>query len=143
MDTITSRLFCESIEEAMDEVIKACGGRKAFACEMWPSMPVREAHNRIDACLNPERREKFSPHDLLYVLRRGRDAGCHSLMGFLAGDAGYRAEPIEPEDEMARLQREFLAGVEAQKVTAARMERIAQALGLGMGTVQPLQVRRA
>ena len=135
MDTPTARLFCESIEEAIDEVVKACSGRKAFACELWPSLPVREAHNRLDACLNPERREKFSPHDLLYILKRGRAAGCHSLMLFMAGETAYRVEPIEPEDERAKLQRAFADAVRVQAQLVERMERLS--------TVQPLQARRA
>lgn len=141
MDTVTSRLFCESIEEAIDEVVKACGGRKAFACEMWPSLPVREAHNRLDACLNPERREKFSPHDLMYVLKRGRAAGCHSLMRYMAGDCAYSVEVIEPEDEATRLQREFLAGVEQFKVLGSRLDRIADVLS--RSNVTSLAARRS
>lgn len=120
----TPSLFCESIEEAIDEVAKACGGRKAFAVAMWPSRPVREAHNRIDACLNPGRDEKFDLSDLLYIARRGREAGCHSLVLFMARESGYTdPQPLEPEDERAKLQREFVQAQRAMSHLAARMER--------------------
>lgn len=121
----TSSLFCESIEEAVVEVAQRCGGRKAFAAEMWPSMPVREAHNRFDACCNPERRETFHPSDLLYIARRGREAGCHALMLFLARESGYSdPQPLEPGDERAKLQREFAEAVRAQAKLVERMERL-------------------
>ena len=121
----TPSLFCESIEESVAEVAMRCGGRKAFAAEMWPSMPVREAHNRFDACCNPERREQFHPSDLLYIARRGREVGCHSLMLFLAREAGYSdPAPVEPEDERARIQREFADAVRLQAKLVERMERM-------------------
>lgn len=120
----TPSLFVESIEEAVAEVARVCGGRKAFAAAMWPSLPVRDAHNRFDACLNPERREQFHPSDILYILRRGREAGCHSLMLFLARESGYTdPQPMEPEDERAKLQREFVQAQRAMAQLAARMER--------------------
>lgn len=120
----TPSLFVDSIEEAIAEVARVCGGRKAFAASMWPSLPVREAHNRFDACLNPERREHFHPSDLIFIAKAGREAGCHSLMLFLAREAGYAdPQPVEPEDERARLQREFVQAQRAMAQLAARMER--------------------
>jgi hypothetical protein len=120
----TPSLFCESIEEAIAEVAQACGGRKAFAAAMWPSLPVRDAHNRFDACLNPERREKFSPSDLVYIIRRGHECGRHSVMTFLARDTGYADPvPLEPEDERAKLQREFIQAQRGLEHLARRMER--------------------
>lgn len=120
----TPSLFVESIEEAIAEVARICGGRKGLAATMWPSLPVREAHNRFDACLNPERREQFHPNDLLFIARAGREAGCHSLMLFLAREAGYTdPQPMEPEDERAKLQREFVQAQKSMAQLAARMER--------------------
>jgi hypothetical protein len=115
-------LFHERIEDALSEVINACGGRKKFACQMWPNKPARDAHNLIDACLNPERREKFGPDDLLYILKRGRDVGCHSGMRFLNAECGYLA-PVaaNPEDEKAALQRQM---IEASKVLANSLDRL-------------------
>lgn len=120
----TPSLFVDSVEEAVAEVARACGGRKVLAVAMWPSLPVRDAHNRFDACCNPDRREQFHPSDLLYIARRGREAGCHSLMLFLAREAGYSdPQPVEPEDERAKLQREFIEAQKAMQRLAARMER--------------------
>lgn len=101
-------LFCERIEDALGSVINACGGRKKFASEMWPNKPQRDAHNLLDACLNPERREKFAPHDLVYIMKRGREVGCHDVINYLSEQCGYTATPIEPEDELTKLLREYL-----------------------------------
>lgn len=106
------RLFCESVEEAIDEVCKANGGRKKTAVELWPSSGVREAHNRMDACLNPERREKFDPQEIVWFITLGRRISCHSLMRYLSQQGSYvEPQPIEPEDEKARLQREYIDAV--------------------------------
>ena len=47
--------------------------RKAFATDLWPHKAQRDAHNLLDACLNPDRREKFSPGAVVYIARRGHD----------------------------------------------------------------------
>jgi len=118
-------LFHERVEEAIAAVIDACGGRKKIASELWPDKPLRDAHNLLDACLNPGKREKFDPSQIVYIAKRGRQAGCHYLMQFICREVGYCDPiPLEPEDERAKLQREF---VEAQKSMAgmmARMERV-------------------
>lgn len=105
-------LFHERIEQAIDEVITACGGRKRFAGEMWPEKSQRDAHNLLDACLNPERREKLSPDQILYVLKRGRAANCHALMRFVNRASGYaEPQPVDSEDQRALIQRNFAEAV--------------------------------
>lgn len=96
-------LFYDRIEQAMDAVIIAYGGRKKFACELWPDKPQRDAHNLLDACLNPERREKFSPSQIVFLLGRGRHVGCHALARFIGAATGYEVTPIAPEEERDRL----------------------------------------
>jgi hypothetical protein len=120
-------LFHERIEEALDEVIKTCGGRKKFASEMWPNKPHRDAHNLLDACLNPERREKFAPHDVLYVLKRGREADCHVAMEFLCGESGYtKPVPIDPESERAKRERELVETVKRAERLIDDIKRLTQ-----------------
>jgi hypothetical protein len=103
VDTKQEALFYERVEDAIDAVIYACGGRKKFCCEMWPDKPMRDAHNLLDACLNPERREKFSPAQMLYILKRGHEVGCHSAMRYVAAEAGYDVVPLSPEANRDRL----------------------------------------
>lgn len=122
---LQNSLFHERIEDAIASVIDRCGGRKVFACDMYPDKPQRDAHNLVDACLNPERREKFAPSQLMYIMKRGRQVGCHDLALFMARDAGYADPvPIEPEDEVAKLQRDFVEATKALGQMAARIEQI-------------------
>ena len=125
MDTRQEPLFFERIEDAIDHVIRQCGGRKKLAVELWPAKPARDAHNLLDAMLNPERREKFSPADVVYVARRGREAGCHAVMLFIARDAGYADPvPIDPQDVQAELQRTFIDAVDRLEIIKAQLQRV-------------------
>lgn len=118
-------LFFERLEDALGAVIDRCGGRKKFAAEMYPNKPPRDAHNLLDAMLNPERREKFSPADVVYVARRGREAGCHAVMLFIARDAGYADPvPIDPQDVQAELQRTFIDAVDRLEIIKAQLQRV-------------------
>ena len=122
-------LFHERIEDALLAVIQACGGRKTFAVEMFgETKSQRDAHNLLDAMLNPERRERFSPEQLMYVARRGRAVGCHAVMEYLARDVGYTCEPIEPEDQVAELQREFVTAVERLQQIQQQLSRVPAAV---------------
>lgn len=109
---LQNKLFHERLEDALGAVIDACGGRKQFAVKLFPDKIVRDAHNLVDAMLNPERKEKFSPTQVAYIARRGREVGCHAVMEYLSREAGY-AEPVplDPEDAHAALQRKFIEAV--------------------------------
>lgn len=116
MDTRQEPLFFERIEDAIDHVIRQCGGRKKLAVDLWPAKPARDAHNLLDACLNPERREKLAPHELLFVMRKGRESGCHALMHYLADECTYeRPLPRNREREKDDLQRQFVQAVKMQE----------------------------
>ena len=122
-NNLQSALFHERIEDALDEVIRNAGGRKAIAVDLWPDKPQRDAHNLIDHCLSPDRREKFSPSQLLYIAKRGKEVGCHAVMNYMASECGYAPpQPMEPEDELAALQRTFIESVKAQSRVAERIE---------------------
>jgi hypothetical protein len=86
---------------------------------------MRDAHNWLDAALNPERREKLAPSQVLLLLKWGREKNCHVLMDYIAADVGYSATPKDPEDERARQQREFCEAV-------AALERLGPQLLQGM-----------
>jgi len=118
------QLFFDRIEEALDHVIQVSGGRKKVSALLWQNKPMRDAHNHIDACLNPERRERFTPHELMLILRMGREANCHAAMDYIAGECGYKAEAVDPENERARLQREFMDSVRKLDSIRASIERM-------------------
>jgi hypothetical protein len=117
-------LFHERIEDAIAAVVDRLG-RKKVAGLLWPDKIPRDAHNLIDACLNPERKERLSPTQLMFVARLGRDAGLHGIATFMCRELGYAdPEPIEPEDEARKLQREFMEGVKRMEGMAKRLEQL-------------------
>ena len=117
-------LFYESINDALDAVVKACGGAKVVAAKLWPEKTPDAAHRLLLACLNESRVEKLSPEQTLFLLKLGRERNCHAAMNYLARDCGYAdPAPTEPEDERARLQREFIEAQKAMQALAGRMER--------------------
>lgn len=118
-------LFYERIEDAIAAVVDACGGRKVVASELWPDKPLRDAHNLLDACLNPGKREKLDPSQVVYIAKRGRQVGCHLLVTYLCRECGYSDPvPVEPEDERAMLMREFIEAQKSLQHMTARMERV-------------------
>ena len=117
-------LFYESLGDALDAVVKALGGAKSVGGRLWPEKTPASAHTLMLACLNEARAEKFSPEQVLWLLAEGRKAGCHVAMNYLARETGYAdPTPIEPDDEKARLQREFIEAQKSMQTLAARMER--------------------
>ena len=124
-------LHHETIADALREVVQCCGGFKAVAVRLWPDMAADHAAGKLRDCLNHDRRERLTPEQLLFVLRLGREAGCHSGMQFLSREAGYAdPQPIEPEDERAALMREYVDTAKALAKMAERIERLHAAPGL-------------
>jgi hypothetical protein len=115
-------LFYEDLTDAIRATVQALGGVKKVGYDLWPSLGPDGAGARLRDCLNSERREKLSPDELLHVARNARAAGIHTLMAYLCGESGYSAPiPVDPEDQKAELQRQF---IEMSK----RMEQIARQL---------------
>jgi hypothetical protein len=117
-------LFHESLNEALHDCIRALGGAKAVGHAMRPEKTVDDARRWVLDCLNPDRAEKFAPDQVLWILREARKAGCHAAITFIARECGYAdPQPIEPEDERAALQRQFVEQSKAMQRLAQRMER--------------------
>jgi len=124
-------LIHESIEDALRDAVRAAGGSKKVGPMLWPAKPLKEAENRVNDCINPDRAEKFSLAELLFVLRMAREAGYHGAMHFIADECGYRApEPLEPHDEQAKLMRDYIESVRVAQKIAARLERLTLAGGI-------------
>jgi len=118
-------LFYETINDALDAVVKACGGAKVVGSKLWPEKTPDAAHRLLLASLNEDRAEKLGPEHMLMLLRMGRERGCHAGINFLSRESGYGDPmPIEPEDEKARLQREFIEAQHAMQKLAERMARV-------------------
>lgn len=122
---MTAALFHESLSDALRECVQVCGGYKAVGRTLWPEKDADVAGRHLADCLNDTKREKLSPEQVLLVLRLAREKGCHAGMNFIARDLGYAdPQPVEPEDERAKLQREFIESTHKLARMAERIERL-------------------
>lgn len=120
-------LFYESVHDAIRELVRVLGGAKPVGNLLWPGKSMQDAATRLLNCLDHNRPEKLSPEDLVLLLKKGREAGCHVVMGYLNEQCGYTAPvPVDPTDELAELQRRYIDSVAEQKRIADRMERLAR-----------------
>ena len=110
-------LIHESVNDALGTLVAALGGAKKVGLLLWPEKSADAAAGMLRDCLNPTRKERLTPEQTLFLLRLGRQAGCHVAMRYIASECGYTTpDPVEPADEMAELQRQY---IEATKVLAA------------------------
>lgn len=118
-------LIHESITDAIRDSVQAIGGNKKLGALMYPDLPVDQAAGRVRDCLNPDRREHFTPEQMMMIARLAKASGNHTIMEFLAIELGYlKPVPIDPENEIARLQREFVQATQSLHNMASRIEAI-------------------
>lgn len=104
------KLFITDIYDALGDLVRAAGGPKAVGQVLKPEKSADDSAGWVKDCLNRNRREKFDAEHVLWLLKRGREVGCHEPINFICAQAGYAPpEPIEPETELSRLLREYVA----------------------------------
>ena len=117
----------ETLNEALIECVKACGGSKQVGPVLWPEKAPDAAQRALLDALNNERPAKLSPEQAMLIFRLARAKGCHIGMQFMAADLGYTMPtPVEPSDERAELQRQFVEAQKTMQDMLARMERLAR-----------------
>lgn len=114
----------ESVNDALQAAVTALGGYKKVGPLMRPELPIDQAAGWLRDCLNPARREKLAPEQVMLILRKSREAGYHAAMNFVAFDTGYKANPVDPVTQEAELQERFIAAVEHLQGIQATMQRI-------------------
>jgi len=120
----TQALFHETFLSALAEVVAALHGAKTVGAALRPELGAEAAGKWLSNCLNHEHPQKLDPDQVLFILREGRKAQAHAAINYLLRESGYAdAQPIEPEDERAKLQRDFLQGVQHLSQLAARLDR--------------------
>lgn len=139
MESSQPALFHERFEDALDETVRALGGRKAVAGMLFPDKSPRDAHNLVDACLNPDRRERFTPGQVLFLMRLGGQANppSHAGMQFLARELGYEIRPVAPAEQRDRVLDVVESATSTLAAALAQLERLA-----GRATVPPGQTLR-
>jgi hypothetical protein len=113
----------ESLNDALVEAVKACGGSKRVGVALWPTRGVEGAQRHLLACLNPDRNERLSPDDVMLLERQARDRGCHVIAEYRNAVLSY-APPvaIQPRDEADQLRREAVESMRRLQATLARIE---------------------
>lgn len=123
--TMQEELFHEDLSAALGHVISALGGNKSVGVALWPSLSADAAGKKVANCLNNEHAQQFHPQDILWILKQAKQAGIHSAMAYIASECGYAMPaPIEPLDEAAQLQKEFINAVQMQERLLRRFEKL-------------------
>lgn len=118
-------LWHDTLEDAMRGAVDAIGGPKRVGSLLWPSKPIADAARLLNHSLDPDRPEKLSPGEIELIGRRAAEAGCHTVATYLMRAWGYQdPQPMNHPDELAELQRAFMASVDEQRQLLARFERM-------------------
>lgn len=130
MGTEQQSLWHDSLEEAIRSAVDVLGGPKRVGGELWPSRRLHEAARLLNHSLDPDRAEKLALAELELIGRMAREAGCHTIATYLMRAWGYQdPQPVEPVDELAELQRAFMASVDQQKQILQRLEQLQSIAG--------------
>lgn len=118
-------LFVESLNDALRDAVRACGGGKVVAYKLWPEKSPEAAARLLSDCLNEHRAERLTPDQLMLVARMARERGCHVVMQYLCAELSYAAPvPVEPETELAGLLREYIALRKGETAIETKIERL-------------------
>lgn len=113
------------VNEALIATVKALGGSKQVAPLLWPTKTPDAAQRLLLDCLNEDRPAHLTPDQVIFILFLARNRGIHIGLQAICGHLGYADPvPIEPKDEAAQLQREYIEAVRSMAAIAARMERV-------------------
>lgn len=116
-------LFAMDIYDALGDIIRALGGPKKVGTELRPDKPCEDAARWIKDCLNRDRREKFDPDHILWLLKKGREIGCHSAINYICDECSYeRPKALEPETELTKLLRAYNDAVQVLSSLTPRIE---------------------
>lgn len=114
----------ESVNEALQSAVSSLGGYKKVGPALRPELSTDTAAGWLRDCLNPSRREKLSPEQVLFIVREAGKANIHSLMNFIAFDVGYKATPVAPQTQEAELQQKFVDAVEGLAAIQSQLQRV-------------------
>jgi hypothetical protein len=127
----------EDVSTAISQCVIAVGGRKHAASLLWPAMPLDEAAQKLDRCLNPRKRDVLHVEEFLLLIREARQKGCLIGVGYVNDYCDCAPPvPISPDDEEAELQRAFIRAQEDMQALVERMETLSKRRAVA-GVVRP------
>ena len=118
------QLFIESLAESLAELVQQLGGAKAAGLELWPEKTAGEAGKHLLNCLNPDHSQKLSLEQIDFLISRGKQKNAHVVLQYLGKQYGYQITPIEPEDEKAQLQRDYIQAVGVLEELKKRLNKL-------------------
>lgn len=111
------------IQEAIGQSVDAAGGPAVVGPLLWPEKDRKSATLLMKACLNPNRRERVSPIQMLQIFKLARANGCTVGIDCLLSEVGCeKSHFLTPEQELADLLRAYIQSVQAQSALADRIE---------------------
>ena len=112
-------LWHDTIHDALRALVDALGGPKRVAMDLWPARDVGDGQRYLLKCLDADRAEKLGLDEFVWLMRAGREAGCHVLADYLGQACQYELRPIDP----AAVEADIAAKVEATMSQAADLLR--------------------
>ena len=126
----------DSFNEALVGAVKVLGGSKVVGCLLWPETAPDAAQRLLLDCLNDDRPAHLTPEHVLLVLRLARQRGHHEAVAWLLENLGYAPpQPVEPRDEAAELQRQFIEASRMMSQLASRIERLQVPAAAALGSM--------
>ena len=92
--------FFDCPEDAIKAVVQRLGGAKAVGSQLWPDKTADAAGRALLDALNPDRPEKLSLTQILFILRLAHDAGVHEGAQYLNGEIGYDVRPVSLDEQV-------------------------------------------
>jgi hypothetical protein len=106
------QLWHEDILDAIKADVVALGGPKSVGLALWPEKSAEAAARHLLDCINRDRNQRLTPEQLTLLIREARGVNSFCTIAYICSDANLSMPvPVEPEDERARLQREFIDAV--------------------------------
>ena len=67
---------------------------------------------------------RLTPSQLLFIARKGREAGCHALMNFFDHECGYESRPVDREAQRDRVVEVISESTKMLAAALATLERL-------------------
>ena len=117
------QLWTEDILKALDDVVRAWGTYEQVAGQLWPN--IKTAYNKLKNKLNPDHHEQFHPEEIITILKKGRELGCHTAMYFLCDEAGYeRPREAAPKSRRTEILEQIAALREKEALLSNELDRV-------------------
>ena len=117
------KLFYDDEFDALAQTIANSGKSfKECAAFLFPHLKPESQYARLKACLNSDKDERLTFGQIIALCRF---CDCYDALQFMSDELNHdRPRKREPEDERARLQREYVDAVLMLKRISERMERL-------------------